>query len=182
MSLEQASYLSQVVAAAGILASLIFVGLQVRQNTRSQRVVAVNSLTAAIAAINVPAMESPALGEALSRVFQDWESAATREQRIIAHYFLFSFFKLSESAWYQHRNNVLDEQQWIGWDTLLRWTYHSEGIKAGWWPHRRNAYSPEFQAYLTQTEKPATSVGTHRDLFGHVFADGDQRTAPRNEH
>ena len=64
MSLEQAAYLSQVIAGFAVLASLLFVGVQIRQNTRSQKVVAVNSLTAAIAAINVPAMESPALGEA----------------------------------------------------------------------------------------------------------------------
>jgi hypothetical protein len=165
MSLEQASDLSQVVAAVAVLASLVFVGLQIRQNTRSQRVVAVNSLAAAIAAINVPAMESPALGEALSKVFKDWDSA-TREQRIVAHYFLFSFFKLSESAWYQRRSEVLDEQQWLGWETLVRWTYHSDGVRNGWWPYRRNAYSPEFQAYLERTQKPATEIGTHHDLFG----------------
>ncbi len=37
MSLEQAAYLSQIVAAFGVLASLIFVGLQILQNTRATR-------------------------------------------------------------------------------------------------------------------------------------------------
>ena len=59
MTLEQASDLSQVIAAISVMASLVFVGLQIRQNTRSQRVVAVNSLTAAAVAINVPGMEPP---------------------------------------------------------------------------------------------------------------------------
>jgi len=165
MSLEQAAYLSQVITGLAVLASLVFVGIQIRQNTRSQKVVAVNSLTAAIAAINVPAMESPALGEALSRVFQNWNSAP-REQRILAHYFLFSFFKLSESAWYQRRNEVLDEEQWIGWETLLRAMYHSEGVKNGWWQHRKNASSPQFQAHLARSEKPAGEMGALYDLFG----------------
>jgi hypothetical protein len=165
MSLEQASYLSQVIAAVAVLASLLFVGLQIRQNTRSQKVVAVNSLVAAIAAINFPAIESPALGEALSKVFHDWNSA-TREQRIIAHYFLFSFFKLSESAWYQRRSQVLDEAQWVGWEALLHAFYHSKGIRDGWWPHRHRAYSPEFQAYLAATPGPPEGVGTLDDLFG----------------
>ena len=165
MSLEQAAYLSQVIAGVAVLASLVFVGVQIRQNTRSQKVVAVNSLTAAIAAINVPAMESPALGEALSSVFQNWDSA-TREQRIVAHFFLFSFFKLSESAWYQRKNEVLDEEQWIGWETLLRAMYHTEGVKNGWWQHRRNAYSPEFQAHLAHSEKPAAEIGSYAELLG----------------
>ena len=167
MPLEQAAYLSQVVAALGVLASLIFVGVQVRQNTRSQKVVAVDSLAAAIAAINVPAMETPAIGEALSKALEDWGSA-TREQRIIAHFFLFSFFKLHESAWYQRRNEVLDAAQWTGWDTLLLAYYHSNGVKAGWWPRRQYAYSPEFQAYLTQSHAPAARVGTLNDLFDNI--------------
>jgi hypothetical protein len=167
MSLEQAAYLSQVIAAVGVLASLIFVGLQVRQNTRSQRVVAVDSLATAISAINVPAMESPAIGEALSKALQDWGSA-TREQRIIAHFFLFSFFKLHESAWYQRRNGVLDAAQWTGWEALLRTYYHSNGVKAGWWPRRQHAYSPAFQAYLAQTSAPATYVGSLNDLFDNI--------------
>jgi hypothetical protein len=167
MSLEQAAYLSQVVAAIAVLGSLVFVGLQIRQNTRSQRVVAVDSLAAAIAAINVPAIESPALGEALAKALHDWDSA-TREQRILAHFFLFSFFKLSESAWYQRRADVLDETQWMGWETLLRVYFHSQGVKNGWWAHRRHAYSPEFQVYLAATPLPPPEIGTLDDLFGSV--------------
>ena len=70
MTLEQLSALAQIVGAGALLASLIFVGLQIRQNTQSQRVVAVESLAAAIAAINVPAMQSPALGAALATASQ----------------------------------------------------------------------------------------------------------------
>lgn len=167
MSLEQASYLSQVIAAFSLVASLIFVGVQVRQNTRSQRVVAVDSLAAAIAAIDVPAMESPELGEALSKALEDW-GGATRDQRIIAHYFLFSFFKLYESAWYQRRANVLDAAQWIGWDTLLRAYYHSNGVKLAWWPLRKHAYSPDFQAYLEEAPAPTAHVGSLDDLFSNI--------------
>ncbi len=166
MSLEQAAYLSQVIAAVAVLASLVFVGLQIRQNTKSQRVVAVDSLAAAIAAINVPAMESPALGDALSATLRNWGSA-TRDQRIIAHFFLFSFFKLSESAWYQRQTDVLDQSQWIGWETLLRAYYHSEGVKSGWWPHRHHAYSPDFQSFLQGTVAPEGGIGTLEALFSN---------------
>ncbi len=167
MSLEQAAYLSQVVAGVAVLASLIFVGVQIRQNTRSQKVIAVDSLAAAIATINVPAMESPAIGEALSKALADWGSAS-RDQRIIAHFFLFSFFKLNESAWYQRRNEVLDAAQWAGWETVLRIYYHSPGVKTGWWPHRRHAYSPDFQTYLAGTLPPPGEIGTLNELFDNI--------------
>jgi hypothetical protein len=167
MSLEQASYLSQVIAALAIIASLVFVGFQIRQNTRAQRLVAVNSLAAAGVAINIPAMESPAFGEALSKALADWGSAS-REQRIIAHYFLFSFFKLQESAWYQHRMQALDAPQWRGWENLALAIYHTRGVQSGWWPHRRNVYSPEYQDYLARSSPEEVSVGTLEEIFGNT--------------
>jgi len=164
MSLEQASYLSQIVGASAVLASLIFVGFQIRQNTESQKVVAVSTLASAIAAINVPAMQSPALGEALAKATGNWKSAS-REQRVLAHFFLFSYFKLCENAWYQHRQGVLEPTQWAGWETMLRVFYHSNGVQNGWWPRRRRAYSPEFQTYLGSTSRPADDIGSLEDLF-----------------
>src|SRR5689334_14565977 len=166
MSLEQASYLSQVIAAVAVIASLVFVGFQIRQNTRAQRVVAVNSLAAAAVAINIPAMESPAFGEALAKALGDWASA-TREQRMVAHYFLFSFFKLQESAWYQRRVQALDAPQWQGWENLLLAIYHTEGVQRGWWPHRRGVYSPEFQDYLARSSPRQVSVGSLEDIFSN---------------
>jgi hypothetical protein len=164
MTLEQLSFLAQIMGAVGVLASLIFVGLQIRQNTQSQHVVAVESLAAAIAAINVPAMESPLLGTALAKALKDW-GAASHDERVVAHYFLFSFFKLHEQAWYQHESRVLDPEQWSGWENLIRTYYHSPGIQQVWWPSRRHAFSPQFQAYLAATEPPQT-MGTLSDLFG----------------
>jgi len=167
MTFEQAVSLSQIFGAIAVWASLLFVGFQIRQNTKSQKIVAVNSLAAAIADINVPAMRSPALGEALAKTLKDW-STATREQRILAHFFLFSYFKLAENAWYQHKSGALDETQWMGWETMLRSFYHSHGVQSAWWARRRLAYSPEFQAYLATTPPAPKDFCETDDLFSGV--------------
>src|SRR5207248_10885867 len=95
MTLEQISLLAQIAGAVAFLASLIFVGLQIRQNTQSQRIVAGESLARAIAAINVPAMQSPLVGRALARTLKDWR-VASQDERVIAHYFPCCCFKLHE--------------------------------------------------------------------------------------
>ena len=114
-------------------------------------------------------MESHALGSAISKATANWGSA-TREERIMAHYFLFSFFKLSENAWYQQQAGILDKPLWLGWETLLRKYYHSEGVRRVWWPGRRQAYSPEFQKFLSATEPP-DELGNLSDLFDYVQHD-----------
>jgi len=167
MTLQLISDLSQIAATIAVVASLLFVGMQIRQNTRSQRVVAVNSLTAAAVAINVPGMESPAFGEALASAMKDWRGAS-REERIVAHYFLFSFFKLAESAWYQRELQALDVSQWAGWESLMLSFYHCDGVKSGWWLHRGDVYSPRFRAYLESTLCTAKSAMLDKIFSGEL--------------
>src|SRR6266581_4750163 len=163
MTLQMWVDLAQIVSALAVTLTLLAVILTIRQNTRSQKAVAVDSLAAAITSINVPAMESPILGSALSKATADW-SSASREERIIAHYFLFSLFKLLENAWYQQKAGILDQAHWLGWENLLRKYYHSEGVRRIWWPSRKHAYSPDFQNFLSET-KPPKELSSLGELF-----------------
>ena len=153
MDLQVFAVVAEIVSALAVTLTLIALVVSIRQNTRSQKALVVDSLAAAITSINVPAMQSAALGSALAKVTTDW-SSASREERIIAHYFLFSLFKLLENAWYQQRAGILDQAHWLGWESLLRKYYHSEGVRRVWWPSRRHAYSPEFQNFLSESKPP----------------------------
>ena len=169
MTLEMWVAVAQIVSALAVTLTLLGVIVTIRQNTRSQKALAVDSLAAAITSINVPAMKSHLLGSALCKATADWGSAS-REERIIAHYFLFSFFKLLENAWYQKKAGILDQAQWLGWETLLRKYYHAEGVRRVWWPGRKHAYSPEFQKFLSKTEL-ADELGSLNELFDYVERD-----------
>lgn len=164
MDLARLASVAEIINALAVTLTLIGLIVTIRQSARSQKALAVDSLAAAIAAINVPATESPALGSALTRAVADWGSA-TREERIMAHFWLFSFFRLSEIAWYQRKSGILDPAQWHGWDKLLRRYYHSPGVRNAWWPSRRQAYSEEFRAYLEASVEPP-EVAALEALFG----------------
>ena len=166
MDLDSLASIAEIIGGIAVLVSLVFVIVSIRQNTTSQRALAVDSLTAAITAINVPAIESPKVGLAVAKASSDWQ-AASEEERVIAHYFLFSIFKLWENAWYLKRSSVLDESQWVGWETMLRRYYHAKGIREVWWPSRRAAFSPEFQQFLAGTE-PTDDVGDLAEMFGQA--------------
>lgn len=158
--------IAEVVGALSVSLTLVVLIVSIRQNTKIQKAVAVDSLAAAIAAINVPAIESHKLGSAMVKATTDWGSAS-REERIVAHFFLFSFFKLSENAWYQQKTKVLDKEQWAGWEKLVRKYYHSLGVQQVWWPNRKHGYSLEFQEFLAESEPP-TEIGDLSDIFDYV--------------
>src|SRR5437016_375601 len=166
MNLQTIVSLAEIISASAVTLTLIAVIVSLRQNTKSQKALAVESLAAAITAINLPGMESPALGSALAKAMADWSSASP-EERMIAHFFLFSFFKLLENAWYQQKAGILDQAQWVGWETMLRKYYHSNGVRRVWWPARQHGYSPEFQKFLSGT-KPPDELGGLNDLFENV--------------
>ena len=166
MTMENLAAIAEIVNAAAVTLTLLGLIATIRQNTKSQKAMAVDSLAAAIASINVPATQSPALGSALSSAVTDWASA-TRDERIMAHYFLFSFFKLHESAWYQLRAGILDAAQWQGWEKGIRKFYHSKGVREVWWPNRRHAFSAEFQDYLAGT-LPPSEIGSLAEIFDYA--------------
>lgn len=166
MNLQVLVGLAEIISAFAVTLTLIALIVSIRQNTKSQKALAVDSLAAAITSINVPAMESPLLGSALSKAASDW-SSTSREERIVAHFFLFSFFKLLENAWYQQKAGILDQAQWLGWETLLRKYYHADGVRRIWWPGRKHAYSPEFQKFLSGTKSP-DQLGSLSDLFDSI--------------
>jgi hypothetical protein len=164
MDFSRLAAFAEIVNALAVTLTLMALIVTIRQSTRSQKALAVDSLAAAIAAINIPAMESPQLGNSVAHATKNW-GAATRDERIMAHYFLFSIFRLCESAWYQHRANILDAHQWQGWEKMVRKYYHSAGVREVWWPNRRHSYSPDFQAFLATTTPP-DELGSLDDIFG----------------
>ena len=169
MDLQSLVSIAAIVGALSVALTLAVLIVSIRQNTRSPKALAVDSLAAAIVAINVPAIESHEVGSAVSKAVGDWGSA-NREERIMAHYFLFSFFKLAENAWYQQKAKILDRPQWLGWEKLLRKYYHSRGVREVWWPSRRHGYSQEFQRFLSETTAPA-DIGSLNDIFDYVSHD-----------
>lgn len=67
MDLRNFVSVAEIVGALSVAFTLIVLIVSIRQNTKAQKLVAVDSLAAAIAAINVPAIESPAVGRPLRK-------------------------------------------------------------------------------------------------------------------
>src|SRR5256714_12447607 len=92
VSLETVSALAQLVAAIGVIASLFYLGAQIRQNTRSQRSVVVDSLTQSLIAVLLgPQAADPAITRACAAAVEDWRGA-TEEDRLRAAAVLLALF------------------------------------------------------------------------------------------
>jgi hypothetical protein len=106
VNLEAIITWAQLIAAVGVIGSLFYLGLQIRQNTRPMRA-----------------------------FVADWHGAS-EDDRARALPLLFATFKLFENAWFQQRQGTLDPQQWEGWDAYIRMYYHRPGAKTWWQTRR----------------------------------------------
>jgi hypothetical protein len=156
VNLETLSAIAQLVAAIGVIASLFYLAMQIRQNTKSQRSLVVDSLTSSLIAVLGPQASDPALTRACAAAVEDW-SGATEEDRLRAACVLLALFKLSENAWFQQRQGTLNREQWQGWDLYMRAYYHRPGVQT-WWSLRRGMFSSGFRDYLEGTKPMAEAV------------------------
>lgn len=114
MKLEVLNAFAQLIAAIGVIASLFYLAAQIRQNTRSQRSVVVDSLAASLIHLLGPQGYDPDVMRAFIAATEDWY-AATEEDRVRTVSILFTTFKLFENAWFQRRQGTLDPEQWESW-------------------------------------------------------------------
>jgi hypothetical protein len=128
VSLEAVNVLAQLIAAIGVIVSLFYLAAQIRQNTRSQRSVVVDSLTHSLIDLLGPQAQNPESLRAFSVVIEDWHGS-TEHDRVRALPFIFATFKIFENAWFQQRQGTLDRQQWEGRDAYIRIYYHRPGVK-----------------------------------------------------
>src|SRR5437660_4524163 len=110
VNLETVSAIAQIIAAIGVIASLFYLAAQIRQNTRSQRSVVVDSLTGSLIAVLGPQAADPAITRACAAAVEDWPGA-TEEDRLRAAAVLLALFKLAGDAWFQERRGTLDREQ-----------------------------------------------------------------------
>jgi hypothetical protein len=67
--------------------------------------------------------------------------------------------RAGDCAFLRHRFIGRRQAFWIRhsgleWETMLRRYYHADGVQRTWWSARKNAYSPEFQKFLSETKSP----------------------------
>lgn len=107
----------EVVSALGVIASLVFVGLQVRQSAEATRAATVLQLKQDWAQLNLTQMENPQIIDALISVRElGFDNADPRSQLVVAAWWRTMMHNWS-NAYFQYRIGTLDDEQW---EALLR--------------------------------------------------------------
>ena len=146
MTLSELGSLGEFIGSIGVIVSLIYVGLQIRQNTETTRDLAAQSLTATHSDANALIAESGDLAAILQKGFLTPESLDETEQ-LLFNAFFFAAYNQFDFAYRRHLAGKLDDESWRKMETEIPTFLHLKGPRA-WWEKDKVRFSPKFVTYV----------------------------------
>jgi hypothetical protein len=137
--------IGQLIGALGVIASLIFVGIQVRQSVRASKATAFQGLVSSIIEVNMTHIDNPGMLEIIDRAGRGEVLSATDHRLYVT--LVLSATRLAQSAHYQSELGLLDRSKLesIVYN-LVRHLKSSTGQTV--WADLAQRSDPQFRAYV----------------------------------
>lgn len=159
MSLEQWSYVGSLIGAVAVVASLIFVGVQLRQQTAAVRASTSQAHAALYAEINSGIIDNADFAR-IWRLGLGGIEVLAPDDRVRFVAFASTVFRFFESSYVQHQRGQLDTEHWHIIEGQAMEYVQQPGIQ-GWWTLRRHWHSPRFRDWIEGLPKTE-----RRDIYG----------------
>jgi hypothetical protein len=146
MTLADLSSLGSFVSGVAVLASLVFVGYQLRQNTQAVRAAASQAHSANYHSLVSPLSENAGLASIWLRGLSHYEDLSNEDRARFIMYTsgAFRFFESSRVQW---RHGQLDNEHWQNVEANVRDFASQPGI-GRFWRVRKHWHSTEFQNWF----------------------------------
>ena len=146
MSLDQLANIAEIIAAVLVIVSLIYVGLQIRQNTEASRLTAAQAYTDSYIALLSSVVTTPNLTNVMHRGLADL-STLDDDETVQFVTFMDQVCLMYQSFFYQRERGVLNRPLFNMATNAMIDLLAAPGMHQ-YWATRRHWYDQEFQAYL----------------------------------
>lgn len=137
----------EIVGVVSVVVSLIFVGLELSQNTEAVQATNHFSLLEYNLSLGETIYQNPELSSVDELMREGNEADFDENQKRAAGYIRSHVFNIWEAAYYSHNSGQLNDELWVAWDS----SNHSFAISSytrEWWADRRFQYGRAFQEYI----------------------------------
>lgn len=150
MNWEAIGAVAEMIGATGVIVTLGYLALQVRQNTRAVRAQTYDSFVSQFRNWNEPMRADQKMAERFHELMEDVESLSPEEQRHAIHV-LFDFARLAENLHYQYTEGMVSDAVWRGWENTFRAYLSAPGF-AWYLEKRRSFFAPEFKDWVASLQ------------------------------
>jgi len=159
VSLEDIYYVGQTIAVVALLVSILFVGYQIRQNTKAIRATSHHAVTDSFNAINTLLMSDQNAAR-IFRLGMEGLDSLNDDERVSYSYMLLGYMRIFETLYYQYNNGTMDKKLFDAEVKTLRWSVSKPGFRE-WWRENPISLSAEYRAFIGGLITEATA-GTGR--------------------
>jgi hypothetical protein len=148
ITLEQMYYMGELIGVIAVIASLIYVGKQLRQNTETMRVNAAHTYVEWFNEMLSRVMNNREVAELWIKGDSDFDSLDyVDKQRLLQHEI--GAINMWEYLFSLHQQNLLPEARW----QLLKWSFKNFGGRQSLheaWKFSRGGFDKSFQDFMGQ--------------------------------
>jgi hypothetical protein len=145
MSIVELGALGDIVASFGVIATLIYLALQMRQNTKALRLGTSHALTGDLRSMFSLLASDQGLAEILVEAGHKTQLAGPTRVRYWT--FTSNLLRIYENAYLLKRENSISEAHWSGMTQLVI-DYKSMAAFPAYWEDRKHWLSDEFRGYM----------------------------------
>ena len=156
MNWEAIGAVGEIAGAAAVFASLIYLSLQIRQNTRAIRGSAERETVSLQQSALQPVAASLELAGVHGRALFQFSEMSPAEQ-IQFHRTMTALFQSFESAHYQHGANLIGGGIHVRVVKNMKGWFRFPGVNA-WWDTWSREYSDEFKAFIENEVRPEVEL------------------------
>ena len=150
MNWEAIGALGEVFGAIAVVLSLVYLGAQVRHNTRALRGSASASAVAGIRDWNANLIGDPVMTGIFRKGVEDINSL-DEDERAQFVVLIFNFVKTYEDLHYQYAQGAMGPAVWAGWEKMGAVYLTSPGIRQ-YFAERRGCFNKDFEAWMDSLE------------------------------
>jgi len=158
MNLSDLANLGQIIGAIAVVISLIYLALQIRQNTKAVRSSAIENLVHSLAATAQAAVENEHMVPLMLKANAEPDSL-TEEERVRMHFWFIMTFRRFEGVYFQRDLGLVDAAVTEGFERSHLSILASKSGKV-WWANAKEIFNSGFVSYVEELLKK----GNFKDL------------------
>ncbi len=153
LTIQDLGALGEFFGSIAVLATLVYLATQIRQNTRAIRATSHQAATDSFNAINTLIAHDPSLAR-IYRVGGDGLANLTEDERVQFSFLFLAAFRVFETIYYQSKVGTLEEQLPQIEESSVALLLGSPGGRE-WWEENPFAFSPEFRRHVDEQIRSA---------------------------
>ncbi|MGR8946686.1 MAG: hypothetical protein ACU84Q_01475 [Gammaproteobacteria bacterium] len=146
MNWDAIGAVGEIVGASAVVVSLIYLALQIRQNSRIVAANTVQSISASGADAAWRIAENPHLAGLVVKLIER-SGSFTREENVQLRAMMRAVFRNFENYYYQYQRGHVEAEIWVGYErTVIDQLSIPEVSK--WWNHHHNVFGDHFVKFI----------------------------------